>query len=148
VAGEAQRVYGTQITLEANGASIGNNAIAQANDANVDLSDDTPADSFDGEFALTVNYPVAPTAGSSISLILRPLNIDGTADAPVPTATYLNEMFGTFLPNAATGAQTLRCFATHLPREFEAYLFNNGTGQTIPAGWTLRFRPVTYQPAP
>jgi hypothetical protein len=147
MAGEAQRVYGTQITLEANGASIANNAIGQADDANVDLSDDTPADSFDGEFALTVNYSVAPTAGTSISLILRPLDIDGTTDAPAPTATYLNEFFGSFLPNAATGSQTLRCFATDVPREFAAYLYNNATGQTIPAAWTLKFTPVTYKPA-
>jgi hypothetical protein len=143
MAGEAQRVYGTQITLEANGASIANNAIGQADD----VSDDTPADSFDGEFALTVNYSVAPTAGTSISLILRPLDIDGTTDAPAPTATYLNEFFGSFLPNAATGSQTLRCFATDVPREFAAYLYNNATGQTIPAAWVLKFTPVTYKPA-
>lgn len=147
MANETQRVYGTQVTLEANGSSIANNAIGQADDANVDLSDDSPADSFDGEFALTVNYSSAPTAGTSISLILRPLDIDGTTDAPAPTASYLVELFGSFVPIASTGAQTLRCFATDIPREFAAYIFNNGTGQSIPSGWVLKFTPVTYRPA-
>jgi hypothetical protein len=34
-----------------------------------------------------------------------------------------------------------------VPREFAAYLYNNGTGQTIPAAWVLKFTPVTYKPA-
>lgn len=149
MAGEVQRVYGTLVTLEANGASIGNNAIGQADDAAANMaSAGGLADTFDAEFALTVPYSAAPTAGTSISLILRPLNFDGTSDAPVPTAAYLNEFFGSFLPLASATTQTLRCFATDVPREFEAYLFNNATGIAIPAGWALRFRPVTYQPVP
>lgn len=147
MAGETQRVYGTTVTLEASGAAISNNAIGQADDADVDLSDDTPADYLDGEFALTVTYSSAPTAGTTISLILRPLNIDGTSDTPAPSATYLNEFFGSFMPVATTGSQTLRCFASDVPRMFAAYIFNNATGQTIQSGWSLKFTPVTYSSA-
>jgi hypothetical protein len=146
MAGEAQRVYGTQITMQSAGTTVGNNAISAAAATLIDLSDDTPADSFDGEFALTVNYTTGPTPGTSISLILRPLDIDGTTDAPVATATYLNEFFGSFLPRDVTGSQTLRCFATDIPRRFEGYIYNNGTGQSTGA-WTLKFTPVTYKPA-
>lgn len=147
--GEAQRVYGTLVTLEANGAAIANNAVGQADDAAANMANAGGlVDTFDAEFALTVSYAAAPTAGSTVSLILRPLNYDGTADSPVPTAAYLNEFFGSFPVLAVTGAQTVRCFATDVPREFEAYLFNNNTGQSIPAGWALRVRPVTYRPAP
>jgi hypothetical protein len=147
VANEIQRVYGTTVTLEASGASISNNAIAQADDANIDLSDDTPADYFDGDFALTCAFGGTPTAGTSVSLILRPLDIDGTTDAPAPTATYLHHFYGSFLHNGGSSSQTLLCMAERVPRRFSAYLYNNATGQTLSSGWVLKFTPVSYRPA-
>jgi hypothetical protein len=145
MAGEMQRVYGSSVTLEANGASIATGAIGEANDANYDLSDDTPADYPDAEFVLTCAFGGTPTAGTAISLIIRPLDIDGTTDAPAPTATYLHEFFGSFVHNGASSSQTLRCHARDIPRAGTAYLFNSGTGQTLSAGWVLKVRPISYK---
>lgn len=146
MANEIQRVYGSDVTLEASGASIANNAIAQANDADYDLSDDTPADYVDGEFVLTCAFGGTPTANTSVALIIRPMNIDGTTDAPAPTATYLVEFAGSFFVTGSA-SQTLRCYAPNIPRVGQAYLYNNGTGQTLSSGWVLKMRPVSYRPA-
>src|SRR5687768_10551796 len=105
MAGEPKRVFATALTLEANGASIANNAIGQADDDNVLAADH--GDYPHAQFVATVSYSVAPTAGTGIDLVLRPLNISGTTDAPAPTATYRRHTVGTFWVNAATGAQTL-----------------------------------------
>lgn len=147
MANEIQRVYGTTVTLEASGASIANNAIGEADNATIDLSDDTPADYFDGEFVLTCAFGGTPTAGTSVSLILRPLDIDGTTDAPAPTATYLHHFYGSFPHNGGSASQTLLCMAERLPRKFSAYLYNNGTGQTLSTGWVLKFTPTSFKAA-
>lgn len=149
MAGELQRVFGSTVTLEASGAAISNNAIGEADDATIDLSDDTPADYFDGLFTLTCAFGAAPTAGTSISLILRPLDIDGTTDAPAPTVSpaFLHPMYGSFLHNGTSGTQTLLCMVERVPRKFSAYLYNNLTGQTLSLGWVLKFTPVSYKAA-
>lgn len=144
MANELKFARGVQKTLEANGAAIANNAIGQADDADY-LAIDT-GDFLDAEFALLVNFTVAPTADRSIDLIIRPLNIDGVNDAPAPTATYRIEMFAFFVPNAATGAQYLRAIARNVPKEGQVWLYNNGTGQSMPLGWTLKMTPLTVAP--
>jgi hypothetical protein len=76
---------GTPKTLEANGASIVNNAIAQADDASYSISADG-ADYPDAKFVLAVTFGTAPTEGTIVALLARPLNIDGTNDSEVPEA--------------------------------------------------------------
>ena len=146
MAGEAIVKWGTQKTLEASGASIGTNAVVQANDATYSLSADA-ASYPDAEFVLKVTYSVAPNEGGQIALYARPLDIDGTADAEVPEAGLPVWFVGSFAVNNVTSLQYMTLLATDLPAEAEYYIHNAGAGQTASAGWTLKVKPRTIGPA-
>lgn len=147
MAGEMTVVHGTTKTLEANGASIANNAVAQADDASYSLSADG-ASYPDVEFVLTFAYGTAPTENAVLGLYARPLNIDGTLDAEVPEATRPTEFIGVFVVNNVTTTQVARLIARDVPREADYYVHNAATGQSVSAGWKLTATPRTYKPAP
>lgn len=136
---------GSAITLEANGAAIVNNAIGQANDASYSVFTNG-GNRPDGRFVLSWAHATAPTEGAVISLYARPLNISGTNDAEVPETTRA-VWIGNFVVNDVTTTQYAELYAYDLPWEADYYLHNNGTGQTISAGWTLTVEPFTRAPA-
>lgn len=143
MANEIIRSFGTQKTLEANGGTIANNAITQANDASYSTSADG-ANYPDAEFVASFSFSVAPTEGTVLALIARTLNIDGTNDAEVPEAARADRYVGQFVVNNVTTTQYAACFARNVPREADYYLLNSGTGQTVSAGWTLKVTPMTF----
>jgi len=101
----------------------------------------------DAEFVLKVQFvTVTSIENKVIGLYARPLNIDGTSDAPTPTTTYAEKYIGSFVlqASAASTDQYLTVFAEGLPKEAEYYLYNL-SGQTITAGWTLKVTPRTYK---
>lgn len=147
MAGEPRVKLGTQKTLEANGASIASGAVVQANDANYVISTDG-GNYPDAEFVLTAAFSVAPTEGSGLSLLARPLNVDGTSDTEVPEVGRPTYYVDTFVVNNVTTSQTMWVFARDVPRDAEYYLYNNGTGQTVSAGWVLKVTPRSYEPTP
>lgn len=135
----------TAVTLEANGAAIVNNAIGQANDASYSIF--TNGGGYpDGRFVISWAQATAPTEGTVISLIARPINISSTNDAEAPETTRY-KWIGNFVVNNVTTTQYDELYAQDLPWEAEYYLHNNGTGQTISAGWTLTVEPWTRAPA-
>lgn len=136
---------GTQKTLEANGASIANNTLAQADDANYSISADG-AYFPDAKFVVSVTFGTAPTEGTTLALYARPLDIDGTNDAEVPEVTRPTVFIGTFVVNNVTTAQPIELIAEDVPWNAAYYLHNNGTGQTVSAGWTLKITPFTVAP--
>lgn len=138
---------GTEKTLEANGASIANNALAQADDASYGIVADG-ASYPDARFVLTGTFSVAPTENTTLALYARPLNIDGTADADAPETTRPTQYIGVFVVNNVTSAQSLVLDAQNVPWEADYYIHNNGTGQTLGAGWKLLVTPCTVGPAP
>jgi hypothetical protein len=140
MAGEIKRVYGTVKTLEASGASIATTAIGVADDELWATAD--TGDFPDAIFVLTCAFGGTPTAGTTIDLILMPHDIDGTTDAVVPTATYRNHYFGSFLPSTSA-SQTLYLEVANLPKAGRAYIYNNSTGQTLSTGWTLKLTPLS-----
>lgn len=143
---EAIVFQGTQKTLEASGAAIANNALAQADDASYGIVAD--GDSYpDARFVLTGTFSVAPTENTTLALYARPLNIDGTADADAPEVTRQTQYIGVFVVNNVTSAQSLVCDAKNVPWEADYYIHNNGTGQTLGAGWKLLVTPCTIGPA-
>ena len=99
------------------------------------------------EFVLSGTFGAAPTVGKSVALLLRPMNINGTLDAPVPSTTYLQKFMGTFTVSADTTQSLLMSVERPLPDEFEAYLYNVDTGQALNSGATLIATPYTYNPA-
>ena len=146
MAGESIVKWGTTKTLEANGASAGNNTIAQANDATYGLVADG-AYYPDAQFVLSVTFGTGPTEGTAIGLYARPINIDGTGDAETPEAALPVWFVGSFVVNNVTSLQYCYLLAQDLPPEAEYYIHNNNTGQTISAGWTLKVTPRTVGPA-
>lgn len=143
MANEIRRLYGTQKTLESSGASIASAAIGQATTG---YSSTDTLDYPDAVFALTCAFGGAPTAGTTISLVIAPQNIDGTSDAAAPTASYVHHFFGSFAHNGAAASQTLYCEVQNVPKEGIVWLFNNATGQTLSSGWVLKMTPLSYQP--
>jgi len=146
MAGEAKIFVGTPKTLEANGGSIANNALAQANDASYDINADG-AYYTSAKFVISVTYSVAPTEGSRLLLLARSLDIDSTNDAEAPEATFLFTRVGSFPVNNVTSAQYAECYVDFPPFKADYYLYNDATGQTISAGWTLKVTPYTVGPA-
>ena len=146
MAGEVVLRLGTPKTLEANGASIANNTLAQADDADYRVSADG-SNYPDAKFVASFTFGTAPTEGTTIALYARPLNIDGTNDAEVPETTRPTVFIGTFVVNNVTTAQYAELLAQDVPWAASYYLHNNGTGQTISAGWTLKVTPYTVAPA-
>lgn len=135
----------TAKTLESSGASISNNAVLAAGTAY-----DLVADGLsypDAEFALTCSFATAPTEGSVISLYAQPLDVDGTADTQAPETTRPTYFVGNFVVNNVTGSQTLWLYGENLPLKASYTLHNNGTGQSISSGWTLKALGRTIGPA-
>lgn len=147
MAGETIRVYGTAKTLEANGALIANNTVVQADDATYDIVSDGSSYE-DGEFVLSFTYATAPTEGTVLALLVRPLDIDGTADAQVPEASRPVRQVGVFVVDNVTTAQYAVCVGRDLPKLGAYYIHNVGTGQSVSAGWTLKVTPRSRKPAP
>ena len=148
MANEAIYAYGTQKTLEASGASFASGTLLQANDAA--YSTDTDGAGFpDAVFVLKIQFGTTTSIeNKAVSLFARPLNIDGTNDAPVPTATYTEKFIGAFVlsASAASTDQYLAIEAYNLPKEAEYYIAN-GSGQVASAGWSLKVTPRSYKPS-
>ncbi len=143
---EAIVKFGTQKTLEANGAAIANNTLAQADDASYGIVADGLSYP-DARFVLTGTFATAPTENTTLALYARPLNIDGTADADAPETTRPVQYIGVFVVNDVTTSQSLVLMAQNVPWEADYYIHNNGTGQTLSAGWKLLVTPCTIGPA-
>jgi hypothetical protein len=146
MSGETILVTGTPKTLEANGAAITNNALAQADDASYSVAADG-ANYPDAKFVFSGAFATAPTEGATLALYARPLDIDGAADADAPETTRPGVFIGTFVVNNVTTAQPIELIAQDVPWKADYYLHNNGTGQTLSAGWTLKVTPFTVAPA-
>lgn len=146
MAGEAILKKGTEKTLEANGSAIANNALAQADDADYSVAADG-ANYPDARFVLTGTFSTAAAENTTLALYARPLNIDGTTDADAPEITRPTVLIGVFVVNNVTTLQALSLTAQDVPWEASYYVHNNGTGQTLAAGWTLKVTPYTIGPA-
>lgn len=142
MSGERTFVWGTAKTLEASGLAIANNAVVQADDAIYSV--ETDGASFpDADFVLVGTFGVAPTENAVIALYAQPLDIDGVKDTDAPEATRPTRFVGSFMLNNVTTEQVLLIEAFGLPRKAYYYLHNNGSGQQLNAGWTLKVTPRT-----
>jgi hypothetical protein len=102
-------------------------------------------------FVFTGTFAAAPTANTSIALFAR-LPADGTLTG-TPT-TYETDLGRSATPvraplaviplDSTNTAQARVSEAVDIPAvPFEVIAVNNGTGQTISAGWSLSLVPVT-----
>lgn len=143
MANESKVYRGTQKTLSTTIGSVASNAISAACGS---YSTSDTGGYPDAEFVLKVTYASAPTEGTTIDLLLRPLNVQSTNDADAPQATYQPHKLGAFVVDNVTSAQYLFLRAYDLPAEGEFYLYNNNTGQSWSANAELYMTPVTLGP--
>jgi len=136
---------GTTKTIESNGVSIANNTIVKADDATYSIVDDGD-NAPDAEFVLACSFATAPTVNTTLDLYAAEQDIDGTNDAADPTTTYKPRYIGSFVVNSVTTTQYLKLRANDVPTIAYYFLHNNGTGQTVNAGWTLKVTPRTVGP--
>lgn len=144
MANEMKKVYGTQKTVSTTIAAIANNALSAA--CGTYTSTDT-LDYPDADFVLVVAFGTAPTEGTTIDLLVRPMDVQSTNDTIAPQATYQPHRIGTFVVDNVTSAQYVFCSAFDLPKAGELYLYNNGSGQTTSANASLYMTPRTVAPA-
>lgn len=153
MANEAKFVYGTSKTLaNANGGATSNNQLSAA--AGTTYSQTDTGDYPDALFVLTTaGFGGTPTAGTTIDVYIRPLDIDGTTDQPAPatgasTDAYKGRYACSFIVKASSSSgDSYAAIAYDIPRAGEASLYNNGTGQSLSANWTLKMTPRTVGPA-
>lgn len=147
MAGEIIKDFGSWVTLEAGGASIANNAFAQADDASFSLTTDgggRPHMQFELEYA----YTTAPTANTPIVLHAQDLDLfGGSDDAAAPTANNLSGAKTAVLVEAQATTQRRRFELLNAPEHAAYWLQNAATGQTINSGWKLRARAFSYKTA-
>lgn len=144
---EAKVYLGTTKTLKGAGILIANNAMAQADDAAYDIAVDGLSYP-DAEFVLAVTFAVAPTEMSTLDLYARELGVDGANDSEAPEASGFKHLYiGSFHLNNVTTTQYEKLVAHDVPRKAAYYLYNNATGQSVSAGWTLKITPRTIGPA-
>lgn len=148
-AGDPILAVGTTKTLEANGSSITNGSVVQANDATYDLSADA-ANWPDAEFVLVCAFATSTSIeGKPVHLYARPLDVQSTSDTEVPEAGRPTHRVGAFIVNGVTSTQYIvldGLYAADLPRKADYYLHNE-TGQTVSAGWALYVTPRNIIPA-
>jgi hypothetical protein len=102
----------------------------------------------DGTFALTCVFGGVPVENSVITLCAQLLGVDGgSKNTLVPEPSRLGRVIGRFAVDNVATEQTMALEAFDLPRNAAYWLFNEATGQTILAGWTLKVTPRTIKPA-
>lgn len=146
MSGETIVVTGTTKVLEANGGLIANNSVVQADDASYSVATDGGGYP-DAEFVISATFATAPTEGTTLVLMARPLDIDGTSDAEAPELARPTRFVGIFEVNDVTSAQYIALVARDVPRKADYYLGNNATGQSVTSGWTLKVTPLSYKAA-
>jgi hypothetical protein len=92
------------------------------------------------DFRLTgVNYSTAPVAGS-IQLAKIPRDLSGN-QGPTPSASMIPTQVWTFGPTPSTSNATkiwvMSIDAAQIDIDADYWLFNNGTGQSLPTGWII-----------
>lgn len=132
--------YGSWVDLEANGASISNNAFVAADDSGFDLATNG-GNRPNLEIEVELAFGTAPTAGSVVSLHHAPHDLfGGTNDGRDPSANNTGGYLRNMVVENTTATQRFRFNLLFAPTNSRYWLHNNATGQTISAGWKMRAR--------
>jgi len=149
MANEAEWTYGTITEIVGTGAAPGNATIAASGGFTTTASTGVAAATHLNyplaDITLTCSFGTAPTAGSTIDIFARRLNVDGgTNDAPQPDANFLETHVGQWLVDAVTATQYLQ---TTIPLfEDQEYFFRNNADQAVSASWTVDIKAKTFAP--
>jgi hypothetical protein len=155
----------TPITHVSSGAAMAAGALS----GTADVSAGTIGSANTGRYpsadiALTFSHTTSlSSASNALYLYRRDLNVDGTADEPVPGSAYAtnstispsyykSKFVGAFVANAvsltgSTYSQTLQMSDVPLPTGDVEFYLENGTNAALLAGWTLKVTPKTLAAA-
>jgi len=145
--------FGTQDTVTVAGgtSAVSNDAFSASGDVvsgGWTNDDDAP----DGTAVLTFQYPSGTISTDGVNLVVRRMNIDGTADEAQPDSGYAGLSLGTFPIDANLAATTNTTTVLDIPllnayssQVYEFYL-ENKLNVTMTAGWTLKITPKTLGP--
>jgi hypothetical protein len=146
MAGEAKWTYAAAVTLEASGGSCGSGAfvaaddtsLASANHSNYPLAD----------FVLKADFGAAVANGTTVNLYLQEFDAAGdtSADAAAPSLGYKYKYVGSFQMISAQSASAYYPLNDVPITSICKFSLENGTAQTLAAGWTLSARPKTLVP--
>jgi len=127
-------------TLLNTGATLANNALAVSSAITI-----TDTGYLEADLELVVTFSVAPTASTGISVwFLR--EVDGTNYEDGGASVTPTRAPDCVIPVAAlTTAQRVNAVAMLPPGPFKVLAKNDGTGQTMSTGWTLKVKPYSYQ---
>lgn len=137
-------LLGSQATVLSTAATLANNALVAGS-----AYDNTQGQTGDGytecDVELAVTFGVAPTANTGVSIwFLR--SQDGTNYEDGSSSVTPARAPDIAIPVlASTSAQRIIRPATLPPGKITVLLKNDGTGQTMSSGWTLKLRPITRQ---
>ncbi len=137
-------LLGSQTTVLNTSATLANNALVASS-----AYDNTPGQTGDGyteaDLELAVTFGTAPTAGTAASIwFLR--SQDGTNYEDGSSSVTPARSPDLVIPvNASTSAQRIIRAAVLPPGKITVLLKNDGTGQSMSSGWTLKLRPITRQ---
>ena len=151
MANENEYVFGSEVVLESNGASVANAAFTPATDATWGSAQHLYYPMADFSLMASGLGASGATVGSlGLALWRRDINInDAGDDEGVPSASLKAHYAGwATLPLAAASAALYSMEINDVPltgRDAEWYL-ENQTGVTLAAGWTLKAKPKTNAP--
>ena len=135
----------TQATLQSSGASAASTAIVSGGT----LAASAHASYTAVDLVLTGTMAASIASNSNyFAVYARALNIDGTADAPTPGASFKGKYVGVlpFAGSAASGAQTAFLEDVQTSWADVEFYVENLTNATLNAGWTLKATPKTVVP--
>ena len=142
---DAIQKRGTQVELQDNTSAL-LAAAAFVKCATLNYGPTQSSGAPDVEIALTFDPSVAIASGQVIYIHVRPINVDGIKDTPVPSASYVQHQKGVLYCEAVATEQTLRAVLKNMPENSEIY-FENAAGQQWDAGWVAKATPLTRGPS-
>ena len=150
MAGNAIKIYGTEVTMESNGAQLSDGDMPVCADATFDTAAvaGNPSATFEFDTAAG-GFSVAPTAGAAIHIYEQKFNSDGS-QSPVPDATYKYDYIGSFSVDVADVQQYLSvdCPIHFYGGDYVLEWLDGGAGTaTVTTAWILRVKPFTYGPS-
>lgn len=150
MANEAQFYEANAVNVVILGAAVSDAAFSVVGD--IDNQVDNTFYKFPlGKAILTINdLSAAPSAGRTIDLYRRGIDVVGTLDEPEPDTNFKATFVGSFLIDAVDPAASdvpyVLMGVPLLPNKMEFYIQNN-LGVTLSANWNLDIVPYTYKPA-
>ena len=144
--------YGTRDALD-------DTTTSAVSDANMSVQADAAEwtntnDAAEIQLILMFQHPAGSISGS-INVHVRPIEVDGTNDTPIPTTANPLGHAGSFQLDASQATATDTFYTTKIPltpfstksqQKYEFYLLND-SGQTMSADWDLDGVPKAYNGA-